>query len=505
MRRILLIAAAAGMFSQTSAAQDGAMSEAVGSITPEDIYRRISVLADDSMRGRDTPSPELDMAAAWIAEEFRQMGLKPGASDGTFFQRYPIRRIRFDIAASSVTVDRGPTWQFGEHIARFFGSSGPAGVSGPTMVVSGTPAEDQPLADVSVEGAVVVFVAANFRVANRILSGLTDQRPAAVIVVTNSSIRSEAGWRGRLAGQERTSVVTDADAGTTPPVIEVRDDTVRRLLEDHGFDLDAARRDPGAPLTARRLPRLTFTVTAIMRTVDETTAPNVIGILEGSDPTLKNEYIVFSGHMDHVGVGTAVKGDSIFNGADDDASGTVAVIEAAEAFARLRPRPKRSLIFLLVSGEEKGLWGSEHFAENSPMPISQIVANLNTDMVGRNWKDTIVVIGQEHSDLGETLHQVTEAHPELDMMPIGDPWPQERFYYRSDHYNFARTGVPILFFFNGTHEDYHGRDDEVGKIDAEKESRIVKLLFYLGLEVANRTERPRWDPESYRRIVGGIS
>src|SRR3989442_1344713 len=143
------------------------------------------------------------------------------------------------------------------------------------------------------------------------------------------------------------------------------------------------------------------------------------------------------------------------------------------------PRPKRSVVLMTVSGEEKGLWGSEYFAEHPTVPLSNIVADLNSDMVGRNWKDTIAVIGKEHSDLGRTLNRVAAAHPELRMTPIDDIWPQENFYFRSDHYNLARKVVPILFFFNGTHPDYHQVSDEVAKIDAEKESRIVKLVFYL--------------------------
>ena len=233
------------------------------------------------------------------------------------------------------------------------------------------------------------------------------------------------------------------------------------------------------------------------------TAPNAVGILEGGDPQLKNEYVVFSAHMDHVGIRRAIDGDSIYNGADDDASGTIAVVEAAEAFASLNPRPRRSLIFLLVSGEEKGLWGSEYFSEKPTVPIERIVANLNADMVGRNWRDTIVVIGKEHSDLGTTLNRVNQQHPELNMTAIDDIWPNQRFYFRSDHYNFARKGVPILFFFNGTHADYHRPSDEVDKIDGEKASRIVKLMFYLGLDIANADQRPVWNPDSYRQIVEG--
>jgi Zn-dependent M28 family amino/carboxypeptidase len=158
---------------------------------------------------------------------------------------------------------------------------------------------------------------------------------------------------------------------------------------------------------------------------------------------------------------------------------------------------------MAVSGEERGLWGSEYFSEYPTVPLASIVADLNTDMVGRNWRDTIAVIGKEHSDLGATLNRVSAAHSELRMQAIDDIWPQENFYFRSDHYNFARKGIPILFFFNGTHADYHEVSDSPDKIDAEKESRIVKLVFYLGLDIANAPRRPQWNPDSYRRIVQG--
>jgi Zn-dependent M28 family amino/carboxypeptidase len=231
-----------------------------------------------------------------------------------------------------------------------------------------------------------------------------------------------------------------------------------------------------------------------------TTAPNTVGILRGNDPKLRGEYVVYSAHMDHIGI-TPGQADSINNGADDDGSGTVGVIELAEAFSRPGARPKRSVIFLTVSGEEKGLWGSRYFTEHPVVPIDKVVADLNIDMIGRNWPDTIAAIGKEHSDLGETLERVNAAHRELGMTAIDDQWPEERFYWRSDHYNFARKGVPILFFFNGVHPDYHQVTDSPDKINSEKESRILKLLFYLGQEVANAPKRPAWKPESYKEIV----
>jgi hypothetical protein len=239
-----------------------------------------------------------------------------------------------------------------------------------------------------------------------------------------------------------------------------------------------------------------------MRGEEEVTAPNVVGVLEGSDSVLRREYVVLSAHMDHIGVGSPdERGDSIFNGADDNASGTVAIVGVAQAMASLPTPPRRSMIFLLVSGEEGGLWGSDWYARNPTVPVEALVANVNADMVGRNWRDTIVAIGQEHSDLGETLVRVSGEHPELGMTVIDDLWPEENFYFRSDHFNLARRGVPALFIFNGTHDDYHGRDDEPDRIDAEKASRIARLIFHLALEIAEAGRPPAWDAESRRRIV----
>ena len=287
--------------------------------------------------------------------------------------------------------------------------------------------------------------------------------------------------------------------------------TAQPLLAQAGIDLDSSRAAMTRPVALQPLSGVSVRLAMRERVLERASAPNVIGILEGSDPKLRNEYVFFTAHMDHIGTpgageGCAARGgDSVCNGADDDASGSAAVIEAAHAFSLLTPHPRRSLVFMTVSGEERGLWGSSHFVEHPTVPLQNIVADLNTDMVGRNWTDTIAVIGKEHSDLGATLNRVAASHPELHMTPIDDIWPQEGFYFRSDHYNFARKGIPILFFFNGTHPDYHEVSDELAKIDAEKESRIVKLDFYLGLEIAGSPERPKWNPESYKRIVQGAN
>ena len=213
-----------------------------------------------------------------------------------------------------------------------------------------------------------------------------------------------------------------------------------------------------------------------------------------------DEYLVFSAHMDHIGITPGLP-DSVNNGADDDGSGTAGVMELAEAFSRPGARPKRSIIFLTVSGEEKGLWGSRYFSEHPPVPIDQIVADLNIDMIGRNWRTRSWRSGRSTRTSARRSTRVNRAHPELRMTAIDDRWPEERFYFRSDHYNFARKGVPILFFFNGVHPDYHQPSDSPDKIDAEKESRILRLLYYLGREVGEAPARPKWNPESYQEIV----
>jgi hypothetical protein len=480
-------------------AQSPGVHDAMGSITEQDILTRIGVIAHDSMRGRDTPSPELDEVARYIAAEFRRFGLTPGGDDGGFIQRYPLRTVRLDVASSTVSVPDGPTWRLGGEVIRHFGGMAPDGITGPAVLITGSEEAPDGLGG-SLEGAIALVMFEFGPSSNAVFNSVQAASPAAVILVTQ---RPDERWNQLVGrqGAERSSTAWAEASGA--PVIEIREPTLASTLAAHGVDVAAARARRGAPITAQPIGGLELTVTLQETVVQDLSAPNVVGILRGSDPALRDEYVVYSAHMDHVGVGQPVQGDSIFNGADDDASGTVGVIELAEAFALLQPRPKRSMIFLTVSGEEKGLWGSEYFAANPPVPVEGIVANLNADMIGRNWKDTIVVIGKEHSDLGATLERVNAAHPELNMTAIDDLWPDENFYRRSDHFNFARKGVPILFFFNGTHDDYHRPSDEVAKIDGEKEARIVKLMFYLGLEVANTAERPKWNPESYAEIVEG--
>jgi hypothetical protein len=317
-----------------SAPSTGAAARASAGITPDRVFEIVAFLAADSLRGRDTPSPGLETAAAFLATQHRSFGLDPAGDRDSFFQRYPFQPRRFDRAPSA-----------------------------------------------------------------------------------------------------------------TPDFV-----------------------------------------------------PNVVAVWRGSDPSLQNEYVVLSAHFDHVGVGRPVNGDSIYNGADDNASGTAALLEVARAFSVMGERPRRSILFLHVSGEEHGLLGSRWFSDNPTVPIDRIVANINVDMIARNAPDSIVVIGKDYSSLGRTVERVGANHPELGLTVSDDLWPQERFFYRSDHFNFARLEIPALFFFSGVHEDYHRPSDTADRIDPDKAARVARLIFHTALEIANDPTRPRWTPEGLAEI-----
>lgn len=487
-------------------AQAPQVTRAVSLVTEEDFAWRMGLIAHDSMQGRDTPSPGLDKAAAWIASEFQRFGLRGGAEGGSFIQRYPLVESAVDLEGSSLRVEGGATLRFGADVIPARGGAA-VGVSGGLVVVSGE-LDGAGLQRAGVQGKHLAVMLPAGAAANR--RGLFSVMSAAGGAGASSLILVNAdggdGWTHAAAAALRPSVSWPAAAGRGGgggglATVQVRGPAFEAILRDAGVDPSALHASGAMRVTP--VPGVTLHLTQKVRT-GQISAPNVVGILEGSDPVLKDEYVVFSAHMDHVGFGTPdAQGDSIYNGADDNGSGTVAIMQVAKAMAAMDPAPRRSVIFLAVSGEEKGLWGSRYYADHPSVPVGAMVANFNADMVGRNWADTIVAIGKEHSDLGETLNRVNRRHPELGMEAIDDIWPEERFYFRSDHVNFARKGVPVLFFFNGTHEDYHGLDDEADRIDAEKASRIARLMFYLGVEVADADARPRWNPESYRQIVTG--
>ena len=466
---------------ELSAQTDPGAAEAAATITVEDLQARIGAIAHDSMRGRDTPSPELEKVARHIGRRFREFGLEPIDGD-SYLQNYPLTFTAPGVAGEQRVAIEGPGGgELGADAVIVVPGARFGRVDAPIRV---TGLEDR--SDLDGRVAAVHVTQAGLQQAFGSIRAIVERGAEGVLLVVDAPDAYFQGLR-RFFDREQMSLGV-ADEVPAPVVLVSRQglpaalgDAVASGGEAEGY---------GAVLRTSSRVRQTF-------------AQNTIGWLEGSDPDLRDEYVVITAHMDHVGVGRPVGGDSIFNGADDDGSGTAAVIELAQAFASMETAPRRSLVFMLVSGEAKGLLGSEWYSEHPVFPLDATVSNLNIDMIGRNWTDTVVAIGRHESSLGTTLERVVGAHAELGLTMIDDPWPEENFYFRSDHYNFARKGVPVLFFFTGTHEDYHGVDDEADRILYDKTARITRLIFYLALEIANADERPEWDPDAYRRVVQG--
>jgi hypothetical protein len=457
-------------------------------ITSGDMKARVHFLADDRLLGRATPSSGLDIAAAYIRSEFQRIGLR--APRGGFEQRYQL--VMSEMGGGwSLALSSGGRRARLRHGSDFWGLPWAAG---------------------NVEGGLRF-------VGDRIPSGPTGGEPGEVWVARLGLAEQPREWLEAATRAGAVAIVFVVPAELEPlvshwvgggetvyelgdvqpslPAALVSDSALATALGQLGLEPMTTRASAaGAQARAR------VEITADLR-VETLAAPNVVGIVPGGDPRLQDEYVLVSAHMDGLGVGRPLDGDSIYNGADDNASGTAALLEVAEAVAAMEPAPRRSIVFLAVSGEERGMLGSSWFVEHPSVPLQSVIANLNIDMVGRNWEDTIAVIGKPYSTLGFLVDSVAAAHPELNVTPVADPWPGERFFFRSDHFNFARKGIPAVFFFNGVHEDYHMPSDEPDKIDYPKAARIAQLIFEVTLTLANAEIPPRWDEAARERIVEG--
>jgi hypothetical protein len=482
-----------------------AQRDAAAIITPQNYVARIGFLASDALRGRDTPSQGLEAAAAYIQSEFQRMGVEPGGGAGSYLQRweFPITRLtqdgvqmRFESPRRTIELRHGTDFVVDR--------GAPAAVSGGLVFIGA--ASDQLM---SVPGevrdrVVVVLIAGRYDRDWRLLTTrvrrLAQEGGATAVMFVLDPAFSADEMRtltqrfgapgGRLGGVR--------DITTWYIAYE----SARDLFRTAELDLDGLRQRTGAE-SSRPVPLagVTAALDAPVEMLQDANPANVVGVLRGSDPGLRDSYVVISAHYDHVGVGTPdARGDSIYNGADDNASGTAAVLGIAEAFAAMPTAPRRSIIFLLVSGEEKGLLGSRHYSDNPTVPSGQIVANINIDMISRNAADSIVVLGQEYSSLGRLVQRVNQRHPELGLTVAEDIWPEERFFFRSDHFNFVRLEIPALFFFSGVHEDYHRPSDTVDRIDADKGARVSRLIFHTIAAIANDPARPRWSEEGLAEI-----
>jgi hypothetical protein len=477
----------------------GGVDDPAAVITPESYYKHLYFLANDAMRGRNTPSPELDIAAAYLVAQSRALGLEPGAGDGGYYQRWPYRQIAPDPAGASLALE---------------------GPSGRVSIPMGTAATARGAVEGTLSGE-LVFIAnpaappAAGSMAGKILVSYipgTFSQPWLQRLNQLNTLAANSGAAGSMVVVEAAFPAADFEnlagrfaapawrMGWDLPLPQV---VVNRTLAEQAIPGFAAlaQRAEGGDAVQQPLAGVRLTGTLPPNIVVDGRPANVVAILRGSDPVLRDEYVVLSAHYDHVGIGNPMNGDSIYNGADDNASGTVSLLEVARALSQMPVAPKRSIAFVWVSGEEKGLLGSSWFVDNSPIPVEQMVANLNSDMIGGDaHRDTLVVIGKTYSNLGPLVDALNEGMPELRLTTSDDIWPEQRFFFRSDQFHFMRKEIPALFFFTGTHECYHRPCDAPERLNVDKASRIARLLTHAALEIANLAERPQWTPDGLAEV-----
>ena len=471
-------------------------------ITVPDLRTRVSILAHDSMRGRETGTPGARAAADYLVSEVRRLGLRPAGENGTYLARVPLTRQASRTEAAfrgTQGAERALTRDDLVLISGFTDLPGRPRPTGQGNLVYGgymvDPAvtQQQELKPEQLSGAALVVrfgapEGVNPRSAQpRIPLGplMGPGSPLSAILLVSegplqplwSHVRS-SGHVLKLAGGG------GEEPGGGPPIFLVSPAAAQRML--------------GTPLASARQPRTglgTFRYT-VRQTTDTVPAWNVVAVLPGSDPRRATQYVALGAHYDHVGVGEPVNGDSIYNGADDDASGTSGVLEIAERFASLpaAQRPGRSLLFVWHTAEEVGLLGSEWYTEHSTVRRDSIVAQINIDMIGRNHPDSIFLVGSRRlsTQLGDTVEAVNrrQARPLALDYSFDRPGHPEQIYCRSDHYNYGRFGIPVVFFTTGLHEDYHKPSDEPETLNYEKLAKVSQFIGDVVGAVASGATRP---------------
>ena len=481
----------------------------VATINAASLQKDLYAFADDSMRGRDAETGDAVRAARFLAARAAAAGLEP-AGDSGFFQRVPLVR-EFITARSQVTITspRGSeSYPIGAQLVPVpsLGDSEPLprlDAEG-DLIFAGYAVSDSDgeIAGRSVAGKVVVFlmsdppgldsarraqIALAHPPAERI-ARLVERAPAAIVMIVSG--RGAALLPAAYA-ELRDSSVRLADALTprarTLPMVLLCEGRASAPFLPDGWPAVGQR----ATLAGRRL---SAHVDLVRRRIP---AYNVVAVRRGADSALNKTYVAFGAHLDHIGIQRPEHGDSIANGADDDGSGSVSLLAIARAAVTQRPAPKRSMLFVWHTGEELGLFGSEWFTSHPTVPLDSIIAQLNADMIGRNGLDSLYIVGPNaapHSQsvrLGQIADSVNATlHPPFEIDREWDsPSHPEQIYYRSDHYNYARNGIPVLFFTSGLHEDYHKVTDEPRKIEYGKLARVASYIYDVGLAVANRNTR----------------
>ena len=511
---------------------------ALSRIQPEAIRAHMSFLADDLLEGRGTGSRGYELAAKYVAARFEALGLKPAGDQGSYFQRVPLRKATPVADGSSLAVIRGgqrteltPGEDFllqGQSLIEEDSSvTAPVVFAGYGVTAPELGYDDY--AGVDVRGKIVV-----------ILSGAPKAFPSDQHAWYSSTLLK----RENLAAHGAAGVL-----GVITPEDEprLRWDNMKRNANEPGFLwLDETGKPHyswpsvrGVGLLSRKAAEALFAgaprsldqvfagikenrpqsfelpVQASLRTVsrhERAESPNVAAVVPGWDPVLREEYIVLSAHLDHLGIGAPIEGDSIYNGAYDNASGIAALLEVANAFASLPERPRRSLLFLAVTAEEQGLQGSDYFARHPTVPRGKIVANLNMDMFLMLFPvRDVVAFGAEHSSLGKLVEPEARR---LGLTVSPDPFPEEVVFIRSDQLSFVRQGVPALFLTNGMKSDdpagggpilqtwrqttYHKPNDDMSQtIDFASGATFARLNFLLAWQVAQDDAAPTWNPGDF--------
>ncbi|AIY14825.1 M28 family peptidase [Cellulophaga baltica] len=478
-------------------------------ITEAELKEHLYIYASDEFEGRETGKPGQKKAVEYLAEQYKKMGIPAAQADGNYFQNVPLTVSK--LPEGTITIN-GKTYNNGEGLLTFTAAEGTYN----DIVYAGFGIEDEKYSDYSaidVTDKIVLIKAGEPMKADGtyVISGGTEKS-------VWSNLSESVGKRFEAAQAKGAKGVLYFDENNFAR-FESRFDYMKKndsgrmgIKEDETNSffnffinetianaiLPNVKNENKAKVIAAKIDL------AIKSSDEDVDSENVVAILKGSEKP--DEYLIISSHLDHIGI---TKDGEVNNGADDDGSGTVALLEIAQAFKKAADEgkgPKRSIVFLHVTGEEKGLLGSQYYTDFDPIfPLAQTVADLNIDMIGRidpkreGDRNYIYLIGSDK--LSTDLHMISEEANKKYMnialdYTYNDENDPNRFYYRSDHYNFVKNNIPIIFYFNGTHDDYHAPGDTPDKINYDLLENRSRLVFYTGWEVANRQDRLVVDKEN---------
>jgi hypothetical protein len=511
---LALLLAVAGFAAGLPPANLPPVPNTVDSITPSELRMHLDFLASEELGGRYTLSPSFAIAARYLAAHLQAYGFRGAGEHGSFLQPFEVVSGKPDAPNTSLSLTiagRSKSYELGDF--SFSLGAGSADVQGPIVFAgAGISAPDQKhddYAGLDVKGKIVLIAPGS---AGMDPSGLEDREQGegaarthgAVAILRIPSQRQagfmkSSGYRDRVLQREEVRLRQEVEGSL--PAVTLGPELADKLLASAGLSLNAVYTavDKKQALEPKALDASAHAILHVQQS--RATTQNVAGILEGTDPRLKNEYVVFSAHYDHL----QTSNGQIYPGADDDGSGTTAVLTIAHALALNRPR--RSVLIIFHAGEELGLLGSEYNTDYAPaIPLNKLVADLNIDMIGRSKPPTDTDTADEHLSNANTvylvgsgrispeLRQISEdTNAQFERMKLDyyydDPRNPERIYFRSDHWNYAKHGIPVIFYFDGIHADYHKPTDTVDKIDFGKLTQITRLVFETGWRIANLDHR----------------